>query len=223
MRKSRWLSRTGLAAPNVWLIASFRGLVLVGVLLVEVEDKRGQRLFSASSPADEQTSAWSVTPHLLSVAGSNETFRPIVTPGDVTTVALGEARNGRPEQMSPLSVKITPSVARVGERLEVTLTVENPNQRALDEFRLFSSGSWGSFTIVGVSPDGGFERSWLGATFSSSAAIGVGSVEQTRILTLANETGDWHFTFVLHPPDGGHHPLFSGGSVVAEADVRDAP
>jgi len=205
------------------IVGLFWGLALVGACVVlDQPDHRGS--FRAQSTATDHVATPSSDPSPPRAAGrADEMMLELITPASVATRSSGGHAHARQADMMRLSVAFEPPSPRVGEQLTVSLTVENRSRRPIHGLRLFSSGPWSSFTILDVSPDGTFDRSWLGASFFAPGTIPPSQTSHVQIVALANESGHRQFTCTPTALPGQPLPYMADGRIVVEGAVWISP
>jgi hypothetical protein len=121
------------------------------------------------------------------------------------------------------AVTVEPPTLGVGDRLTVTMVVENHSDHQIRGLRVFSAGPWEKYALGQVMPAGHVDMTWLGATFSTPLTIGPGQSGQVRVTVSPRAAGDSHFTFTPGPLGDRHLPRLAGQRIVYDADVKVTP
>lgn len=84
----------------------------------------------------------------------------------------------------------------MGEKLVVELTISNKSDRPIEGLRFFSSGPWGKFTVVNVTPNGRLESGLIGWNVYTSMSVPQGQTRTVSIVAYPNEPGNHEFSFI---------------------------
>jgi hypothetical protein len=138
------------------------------------------------------------------------------TPSPATTSSAAEPT-------MTFAVAVEPPTLRVGDRLTITMVLENHSDHQIHGLRVFSAGPWEEYAVDQVMPAGHVDMTWLGATFSTPLIIGPGQSGQVRITASPRAAGDSHFTFTPNSYGDRHLPRLTGQRIVFDAHVKVTP
>ena len=145
------------------------------------------------------TLAPSPTPIPTQPPTATSTPQPTPTPVPVTATPV-------PPLPLRISAQLDPPTPHAGEEFVVALSVTNDGTRPARGAYIATSGPWDRWTVLGVEPDGTFDRDAAGWHIISAEEIPAAETRTILVHVRADEPAQEQLTFAVREAEPGELP-----------------